>query len=145
MYFISARVAIAMCAASSGSVFGTALDAISPKASSATRAYGAITTQVSRSCQYRMVFLSANVSQPEVSVFLQQDEIAERYGIFFQCLANALLPQGALPDTLELKVKAGTLICALNGVAHNLITISDYPWEKPDKLVATVVRALSKH
>jgi AcrR family transcriptional regulator len=100
---------------------------------------------IERPEQYRMVFLSADVSQPEVSVFMQQDEIAKRYGIFFQCMAKALAPEGGLFDQIELKLKVETLICALNGIAHNLITISEYQWEKPDKLVATVVLALSKH
>jgi AcrR family transcriptional regulator len=100
---------------------------------------------VDRPEQYRMVFLSADVSQPEVSVFLQQDETAKRYGIFFQCLAEALALNGVPSDQVVLKLKAETLICSLNGIAHNLITISDYPWGKSDQLVATMVRALSTH
>jgi AcrR family transcriptional regulator len=99
---------------------------------------------IERPEQYRMVFLSAEVSQAEVSVFMREDETAKRYGIFFQCLANASASDGSLAGQLELKLKAETLICALNGIVHNLITMSDYPWEKPDKLVTTVVRALSK-
>ncbi|MBO9694584.1 MAG: hypothetical protein J7499_00125 [Sphingopyxis sp.] len=42
------------------------------------------------------------------------------------------------------KVDAEALICALTGVAHMEITVSEYPWAKPadyvDTLLATFTR-----
>jgi hypothetical protein len=39
-------------------------------------------------------------------------------------------------------VKSELLLCILNGIAHNLITISAYPWSSPDMLVQHAIRGL---
>lgn len=83
---------------------------------------------------YRMVFMSAGIEQDEVSVFVEASPVAGHYAVFFLALAAAT--DRHLADVVG---AAQTLICGLNGIAHNLITISGYPWEAPQKLVAHLV------
>jgi AcrR family transcriptional regulator len=86
---------------------------------------------------YRMVFMSEGVSQPEVSLFATEGEIVHHYALFYTLIAKicqieqvGLIPLGEC------------LICSLNGIAHNLITMSGYPWSKPEKLAETLVDGL---
>jgi AcrR family transcriptional regulator len=85
--------------------------------------------------RYFLVFMSSEVTQSDVSVFVLEDSVLSRFAVFQQCLAEAL--PGA--SALELTLKSQTLLCALNGIAHNLITISAYPWSKPEVLVRAAV------
>ena len=89
---------------------------------------------------YRMVFMSEGVSQPEVSIFVSDDEIARHYGLF-----NTLIAKACRAEQASLILLAECLICSLNGIAHNLITMSGYPWSKPEKLVEIAVDGLLAH
>jgi AcrR family transcriptional regulator len=83
---------------------------------------------------YRMVFMSAGIEQSEVSVFVEASPVASHYTVFFSALADAAdRPLG------EVIAATQTLICGMNGIAHSLITISGYPWDSPQKLVANLV------
>ena len=46
-------------------------------------------------------------------------------------------------DEADLRVKSELLLCALNGICHNLITISAYPWSSPDILVRSAIRSVT--
>lgn len=83
---------------------------------------------------YRLVFMSAGVSQGDVTVFVENDAIAARYTIF----ASAL---GACTGRADARLAkyAEVLICGMIGVAHSHITISGYPWSAADALVVTLV------
>lgn len=86
---------------------------------------------------YRMVFMSDGVAQPDVSIFVNQDRISGHHSLF-----HALIGAVSPADDTAAKPRAEALICALNGIAHNLITMSGYPWSPPDRLVAVIVAGL---
>jgi AcrR family transcriptional regulator len=85
---------------------------------------------------YFMVFMSSNVDQSDVSIFVQDDALLERFQIFQRGLADAA--DGGLNEA-DLKVKSEILLCGLNGIAQNLITISAYPWSSPHVLVNAAI------
>jgi len=89
---------------------------------------------------YRLVFISDGVTQSDVSVFLDSPSLVQRFTIFGQALSSSY-SEGLIID--ELKEKLDAFICFLNGIAHNLITISGYEWSAPDKMVALAVSAVS--
>lgn len=88
---------------------------------------------------YFLVFMSSGVSQSDVSVFVGNEGVVERFGLISQSLAGALDKD---TPSEEIDLKAQLLLCSLNGIAHNLITISGYPWATPDKLVGAAVSSL---
>ena len=83
---------------------------------------------------YRMVFMSATVSQTEVSVFVDEDATAQRYALFYTLVNDA-----TCVDAEETRTLSDALVCALQGVAHCLITISSYPWTSAEHLVTALV------
>lgn len=83
---------------------------------------------------YRMVFMSAGVTQSEVSVFVDESTTAADYRVFATSLAAAA--HRAEGDVAE---HAQALICGLNGIAHTLITISGFAWAPANTLVAVLV------
>ncbi|MCU0633791.1 MAG: TetR/AcrR family transcriptional regulator [Gemmatimonadaceae bacterium] len=87
---------------------------------------------------YRMVFMAEGVSQPEVSVFALDDDVAARFYLFARCVAD-VVPRS---QTATIPEKTQLLVCALQGIAHTRITISAYPWLDPDGLVESLVDAL---
>ena len=88
---------------------------------------------------YRLVFMAEGVTQPDVSIFVDQPDIAARFEIFSNALAKAS-GNGIAPAAL--KMKFDLLICILHGIAHNFITISGYGWTSPDKLLRSGVNAV---
>lgn len=85
---------------------------------------------------YFLVFMSSNVAQSDVSIIVKDDALLARFAIFQRCIAEA----SAQPIGEEaLKVRSELLLCALNGISHNLITISAYPWSNPKDLVRAAV------
>ena len=92
---------------------------------------------------YRMVFMTEGVSQPEVSIFVGDEPVMARFGIF-QTVVAAVVSKEAGDETAgeALRLKVDLLMCTLNGIAHSLITISAYPWSKPDKIVDAAVTGI---
>ncbi len=86
---------------------------------------------------YRMVFLSAGVSQSDVNVFVEATSIQARYTVFAAAL-------GACAGRADARIvsHAEALICAMIGIAHSHITISGHPWSAADALVDVVVDGL---
>lgn len=120
-----------------------ALDDIAARESNAVArlnaiALGYVEFWLERRDRYFMVFMSSGVTQSDVSVFVRQDAAMSRFAIFRDCLAKA----AAGASASELTLKAQVLLCVLNGIAHNLITISAYPWPKPKKLVRSAISGL---
>jgi AcrR family transcriptional regulator len=87
---------------------------------------------------YRMVFMSEGVSQPAVSIFVQQDPIAIRYALFAKCMSEA-----TKADIHSASLLSELLVCTLNGIAHNHVTISGYRWRPPEQLVDVLLTALT--
>lgn len=102
-------------------------------------AIGYVAFWLERRDSYFMVFMSSEVTQSDVSVFVKNDALLQRFAIFRDTLAKAL--EENVSET-ELTMKSDLLLCALNGIAHNLITISAYPWTKPEKLVRAAVQGV---
>jgi hypothetical protein len=80
--------------------------------------------------------MTEGVTQPEVIVFL--DEAADQFALFFDLMRRAWAT--ASPDDVEGRTQA--LLCGLQGVAHNLVTVSGYGWAPAERLVDTLVEAL---
>jgi AcrR family transcriptional regulator len=87
---------------------------------------------------YRMVFMSEGISQPAVSVFVQEDDVVLRYSLFVRCVAEAV---GR--DAGEVSVESELLISSLQGIAHNLVTIHGHAWHEPEVLVRRFVGLLT--
>jgi len=88
---------------------------------------------------YFLVFMSSDVSQSDVSIFVEDDGAVDRFNLFRIGIADALDADMNEPD---ISVKTQLLLCTLNGIAHNLITISAYPWAGPDVLVRAAVSSV---
>lgn len=86
--------------------------------------------------QYFMVFMSSNVDQSDVSIIVQDDALLARFQIFQQGITEA---SADVLCEADLKVKSELLLCALNGISHNLITISAFPWSSPKALVHAAI------
>jgi AcrR family transcriptional regulator len=88
---------------------------------------------------YFLVFMSSEVDQTDVSIFVGDAPVLARFQIFQQGIAET--SADVFPEA-DLKVKSELLLCALNGISHNLITIGAYPWSSPDILVRSAVRSV---
>lgn len=88
---------------------------------------------------YRLVFMVEGVTQPDVSLFLDNPELIERFQIFATAIAAA--SDTALTSD-AIKQKLDALICFLHGIAHNLITISGYQWSASEELISVAVRGV---
>ncbi len=129
-----------------GSVFDDlfrALDALHPEKDPAkyltTLSTAYVQYWLQHTDHYRLVFMAEGVTQPEVSIFLDNPDIIARFMIFGDALSNAS-KHGLDQD--QLKLKLDLLICVLHGIAHNHITISGYPWSSPDDLVRVAIDGL---
>jgi AcrR family transcriptional regulator len=101
-----------------------------------TVALGYVSFWLEHRDHYFMVFMSSNVEQSDVSIFVQDDALLGRFQIFQRGLADASVDGLGEAD---LKVKSEMLLCALNGITQNLITISAYPWSSPEVLVNAAI------
>ncbi len=97
---------------------------------------------INHSDNYRLVYMTEGVEQSDVDVFLEAPEIAEKYSLFLNGIEEAT--DQALSEK-ELQDRLGALICFLNGITHNLITISGYPWPSTNYLVKLAVDAIVKN
>lgn len=87
--------------------------------------------------KYRLVFLADGVTQPDVSIFVDDSATAARFTIFAAAI-SAVYDDELTPE--DLKSKLDATICFLHGIAHNKVTISGYPWSSVDDLVALAIR-----
>ena len=86
---------------------------------------------------YRVVFMTEGISQAEVGVFVKDATTAQRFAAFTRALAANLPANGR-----ALKEKTDLLLCGLHGIAHCAITMSSYPWTRPEKLVDDLIDGL---
>jgi len=81
---------------------------------------------------YRLVFMAEGVTQPEVSMFINQSEITSGFEVFAEALGNAM----EQPCTeMMMKVKIDLLLSMMHGIVHNRITMSGYSWSKPEVMI----------
>ena len=89
---------------------------------------------------YRLVFMAEGVSQPEVNLFIGDEDVAAGFAQLTRYIAEAIgkdRPAGDLKSEIDL------VMSALHGIAHNMITISGYPWTEADRMIATLVDKFS--
>ena len=119
------------------------IDAVEPQADPTERLVAIASAYVSywldHPDHYRLVFMAEGVTQPDVSLFLDNPELMARFGVFSDALTRASPRE--LTGT-ERKTKLDLLLCLLHGIAHNRVTISGYPWTAPGDLVREGVRGL---
>ena len=88
---------------------------------------------------YRLVFMAEGVTQPEVSMFVDNPEIAGGFGTLTQIIAKAA--GGSINDP-GIKAKIDLVVSALHGIAHNKITISGYPWADAEVMIDNLINYL---
>ena len=86
-----------------------------------------------------MVFMAEGVSQAEVSIFVDNPNIAKHFARFFELISNVVEPErsGRL-----IKQKTDFLVSALHGIAHTQITMSGYDWTDHSTLIELAIRSL---
>lgn len=87
--------------------------------------------------RYRLVFMASDVSQKDVGDFLGLSNVIQRYAVFADLLGNT-----SPPRTSE-TVKLNALICALNGISHNIVTINNYSWGDPKDLLDLLLASIT--
>jgi AcrR family transcriptional regulator len=85
---------------------------------------------------YFMIFMSKGISQTDVSSYVEDPLLLMRFALLQNCVAAAL---GDRISQDVKRLKSELLLCVLNGIAHNLITISGYKWASPEDLVASAI------
>lgn len=91
---------------------------------------------------YFLVFMSTGLTRPDVEGFVATGSPRARFDLFARCLAEARGPEAHGPggSDNDLKERAETLVCALNGIAQALITLSGHAWSTPQALVRRAVQ-----
>lgn len=90
--------------------------------------------------EYRLVFMSGDVSQKDVGSFMDNSGIVSRYGIFQSAIAAVIGPK---VTHNQIALHFEWLFHLLHGMAHNRITISAYPWHGLRDLVEFTIRKIS--
>lgn len=88
---------------------------------------------------YFLVFMTGGITRAEVEGYVTTGGPRARFDLFSRCLAQAL---GPAADAATLPARGEALVCALNGMAQALITISGHAWQPPERLVRIAVRGV---
>ena len=93
---------------------------------------------ITRPENYRSVFLTSGVGQADVNSFLSESNIVRGLEVFGQTL------RAAAPGWSEaiLKLRTDALLCGLQGIAHNHVTISGFGWSQAEALVELLVESI---
>lgn len=90
--------------------------------------------------RYRMVFMVEDRREDDdPNWFIDETDVTQSYMRFGPMIAAAR----GTPE-IDCKVDAEALLCALTGVAHMEITVSEYPWAKPADYVDTLLAAFTR-
>jgi AcrR family transcriptional regulator len=88
--------------------------------------------------EYRAVFMIEDAIESREKYYVETSTILERYAVFRELLAEHL---GAVDMTSErLRERTVALICALAGLCHMLVTVSEHSWPAPDRLLRQALR-----
>lgn len=88
---------------------------------------------------YRLVYMTEGVSQSDVSEFIDDPDRMARYQVFTEIFE--MVCAGAFPSAVVSK-KLDTLMCFLQGIIHNRVTISGYPWPDLDDMIGLAIHAV---
>lgn len=84
--------------------------------------------------RYRMVFLLEDTRDSvDDRMFIDQSDVVPSYLRFAPLIADAL------ETSLDCRMEAEALICALTGIAHMAITVSEYDWAPSSNYVDLIV------
>ncbi len=119
-----------------------ALNVLAGRAGLQTLASAYLAYWLEHSEHYRLVFMAEGVTQPDVNLFLDDPDLVQRFQIFAVAIAEAC--PNEISDA-DMKLKLDALMCFLHGIAHNLITISGYPWSKAPQLVEIAIEGVLGH
>ncbi|MEM5473941.1 TetR/AcrR family transcriptional regulator [Hoeflea sp. AS60] len=86
---------------------------------------------------YHLVFMSAGLTQADVTEFVAEGSAVSKLELFFEAIA-AITASDRKDE--QVKQKADQLICCLHGVMHCIITVPGYPWTDTNVLVKNIVR-----
>ncbi len=86
---------------------------------------------------YHLVFMSAGLTQADVTEFVAEGSAVSKLELFFEAIAAL---SGSDRNDAQVKQKADQLICCLHGVMHSIITVPGYPWTDANVLVENIVR-----
>lgn len=90
--------------------------------------------------RYRMVFLVEDRREgDDPNWFIDETDVTQSYMRFGPMIADAM----GTPDK-DCTIEAEALICALTGIAHMKITVSEYPWSNGDDYVDRLIRAFTR-
>ena len=107
-----------------------------PKARLEAVAHGYVAYWLQHREAYFLVFMSSGLTRPDVEDFVATGSPRARFDLFAQCLAEA---RGSAAPDADLKERTEALVCALNGIAQALITLSGHAWSSPQALVRRAV------
>ena len=88
--------------------------------------------------EYRAIFMIEDRVESQERYYVETSNILERYGLFRQLLGE--LPGVSDRGSEAVRVRSVALICALNGICHMLVTVSEHSWPPPAQLLGQVLR-----
>lgn len=88
--------------------------------------------------EYRAVFMIEDSIEEEEKYYVETSTILARYRIFAQLLGEHLGVADIASD--RLRERAAALVCAMNGICHMLVTVSEHSWPPPARLLEQVLR-----
>ncbi len=115
---------------------------------------GSAATQLRRACsaylsywmenpdRYRMVYLNQDRATDNERYYVDESSVIERHDMFRELIEAAQAQSDAWPGDAQLM--AETLFCGLQGIAHSLVTIPEYPWLSVDQLLVQMLRVVLK-
>jgi AcrR family transcriptional regulator len=88
--------------------------------------------------QYRAVFMIEDRVESQERYYVETSNILERYAVFRRLLDELSgAPDGGSEGP---RARSVALICALNGICHMLVTVSEHTWPPPAHLLEQVLR-----
>ena len=88
--------------------------------------------------EYRAVFMIEDTIESQEKYYVETSTILERYRVFAKLVAEHV---GMTDMTSErLRERTVALICALTGICHMLVTVSEHSWPPPDRLLDQALR-----
>jgi AcrR family transcriptional regulator len=92
--------------------------------------------------RYRMVYLNQDRTGDGERYYVDESSVIERHTVFRE-LIEAAQAQGEAWDG-DAQLMGETLFCALQGIAHALVTIPEYPWLPTEQLLEQTLRVILK-
>lgn len=92
--------------------------------------------------QYRAVFMIEDRVESQERYYVETSNILERYAVFRRLLDELSgVPDGGSEGP---RARSVALICALNGICHMLVTVSEHTWPPPAQLLEQVLKMVDR-